>query len=201
MTNIKSLLACISLTTLVLGAPAHAGVSPLGLAIVPPVQIPTRDYGVAGIRASVLWGEHRDVYGIDLGGVGNISQNHFWGLAVAGGFNWNKGEATIAGLQAAGVFNLNVNKAKIVGLQVAPVINANLSESTHVGLAVSLLNHSPHMTLVGLQTGLYNRARNVYGIQVGLFNFTENLHGIQLGLLNFNSQGLFAVAPLLNVGF
>jgi hypothetical protein len=32
-------------------------------------------------------------------------------------------------------------------------------------------------------------------------NIADSLHGIQIGLINFHRQGLFSVAPILNVGF
>jgi hypothetical protein len=183
------------------GSEAMAAISPVGLSVIPPAQIPTSDFTVTGARASVLWGNHREVYGLDLGLIGNMSEGSFGGIAAAGVFNWNKGSATVIGLQAAGLANINQNKARIIGLQVAAGINSNSAESTLVGAGLSLVNRMPHTTVVGLQAGLYNTAREVYGFQFGLFNVTESLHGVQVGLLNFNKTGLFSVAPFINIGF
>ncbi len=181
---------------------AQAAVSPISLAVIPPVQLPLEDFTVTGVRASVLWGKHRMVYGFDLGAVGNITETSFGGIAVSGIFNLNQGEATILGLQAAGITNINVNKARIFGLQAALGVNSNQAESYVVGLQVAgLSNYSPFTRIMGAQISLYNKAREVYGFQIGLINFTESLHGVQIGLLNFNTRGLFAVAPILNIGF
>ncbi|MCM2278355.1 MAG: hypothetical protein NDJ89_09795 [Oligoflexia bacterium] len=182
-------------------SPAHAALSPLGLSIVPPAQLPPETFTITGARVSALWGEHRQVYGFDLGVIGNKTQTSFGGLAVAGGFNWNQGSAVILGLQAAGVGNINVNKARIVGLQAAAFFNSNQAESTLVGLQVSLGNFSPYTNIYGLQVGVYNRAQHVYGFQLGLINVAQSLHGIQIGLLNFNQTGLFSVSPFINIGF
>jgi hypothetical protein len=178
-----------------------AAVSPIGLSVIPPAQIPTSDFSITGVRASLFWGNHREVYGFDLGVLGNITQGSFGGIAVAGGMNWNQGSATVVGLQAAGLANVNQNKTRVIGLQVAGILNSNSAESTLVGAGLALVNLMPHTTVIGVQAGLYNSSRAVYGFQFGLFNFTESLHGVQLGLLNFNKTGLFSVAPFLNIGF
>src|SRR6202035_1617783 len=108
---------CFSLST----QSAQAGVSPLGVSIVGPVEFPPSDFTITGARLRLLWGQTRMVYGIDLGVVGNITEQQFTGIGVSGIFNLNKGESTIIGLQAAGITNINVNKSQIVGLQVAAV--------------------------------------------------------------------------------
>jgi hypothetical protein len=165
------------------------------------VQFPPKDFSIVGARLSVFWGEHRDVYGLDLGAIGNVTSGSFAGIGVSGIFNWNQGSATVIGLQAAGIANVNTNKARIYGLQVAAGLNSNKAESSIVGLQVALANYSPFTTVGGFQVGLYNRANEVYGLQIGLINVAESLHGLQIGLVNFNHKGLFAVAPILNVGF
>jgi hypothetical protein len=181
-------------------APSSAAFTPIGFGIVPPAQLPPQGFSVVGARLSAGYGINKDVYGLDVGTIGNITENTFFGAAVSGLFNWNKGQTTVIGLQAALGTNINVNKARIIGLQ-ASAWNANLAESTMVGLGLGIGNNSPHMTMIGLQAGLYNTARDVYGFQIGLVNRTENLHGIQIGLLNFNRHGLFAMTPIVNIGF
>jgi hypothetical protein len=176
-------------------------ISPLGISIIPPVQFPPESFDVVGARVSVLWGKTREVYGLDVGALGNVTDTAFGGIAVAGGFNYNRGTATVIGLQAAGITNINVNKAHVVGVQLAGLVNNNKAESTVVGLQFSLVNASKFTTIWGLQAGLYNTARTVNGFQIGLINRTESLHGIQIGLANFNHTGLFEFAPILNIGF
>jgi hypothetical protein len=181
---------------------AHAIVSPLSISIVPPIQFPSQEFTVTGVRVSALWGKHRDIYGIDLGVLGNMTEGVFVGAGISGIFNLTEGKTTILGLQLAGLANINSKEAKIFGLQLALGLNENDAASTLVGLQIAALaNLSGFTNIYGAQIGLYNKALEVYGLQVGLVNSTKNLHGIQIGLLNFNDGGLFKVSPILNVGF
>lgn len=181
---------------------AHAApISPLGVSIIPPVQFPPGDFYITGARLNVIWGKHRRVYGLDVGGIGNITEQAMAGIQVAGGFNLNQGTVVGVGLQAAGLANVNNGRARIVGAQLAGLFNSNKAETTVIGVQASLANLSPFTTIGGVQLGIYNRALVVYGLQIGLVNHAKVLHGIQIGLINFHTDGLFAVAPILNVGF
>ncbi len=174
--------------------------SPLSIAIIPPLQFPTADFSVTGVRASVIYGRHRDVYGFDVGVIGNITEQEFVGIGLAGGFNLTKGNTT-ALVQAAGVANINTNKTDIVGLQVAGLMNMNDAASSVTGIQLAVANVAPHTVVRGFQLGVYNRALKVYGIQVGLVNRVDNLYGLQIGLANFHHKGTFVVSPILNFGF
>lgn len=181
---------------------ANAALSPLSLNLIPPVQFPPDDFNVAGLRMSVLWGQHRDVYGIDLGLIGNITEQNFVGIGVSGLFNNTRGQTKIIGLQAAGLANVNSNKTDVYGAQLTLGINSNNATSTVTGIQLGLIgNLSGHTTIYGAQIGLYNKAQAVYGLQIGLVNVTKSLHGIQIGLANFNHDGPFAISPFLNIGF
>lgn len=158
--------------------------TPICLGLVPPAQFPNSDFSVSGIRATLLWGENRNVKGIDLGLIGNITKQEFSGVGIAGGFNWTQGTTVITGLQLAGLTNINENRASVYGLQAA--LGANLGRFTDI---------------YGAQLGIYNRANDVYGVQIGIVNVASNLHGIQLGLANFNLHGYFTVSPIINIGF
>lgn len=181
--------------------PAQAGVSPLAFALINPVELPPADFTITGARVSVLWGTHRDVYGVDLGAIGNITTGDFAGIGVSGGFNKTAGTTTIVAAQVAGVGNFNSGKVHALGVQVAVGVNSNSAESSLIGVQVAAVNLCPFTSVTGVQAGLYNRAGNVYGFQVGLINDAEMLHGVQIGLVNFNRRGLFAFTPILNVGF
>jgi hypothetical protein len=180
---------------------AHAAISPVSVSIVPPAQFPPNDFAITGARVSALWGKHRNVYGIDVGLLGNITEQTFTGLAVSGIFNKTMGTTTITGLQFAGITNINTSKTRIFGLQAALGANINSAESSVTGLQFALANISGFTTIYGVQAGVYNKAKEVYGFQIGLVNVTDNLHGIQIGLVNFNKSGPFAISPILNVGF
>lgn len=179
---------------------ASAAYSPLAVSIVPPVQFPADDYSITGARLSLGYGRHRDIYGLDLGLIGNITEQTFTGIGVSGGFNITRGTTTITGLQAALITNMNIKEATIVGLQVA-LVNYNEAVSTITGVQLGIANLSAFTDVYGLQAGIYNRAQSVYGLQVGLVNYATNLHGLQIGIVNFNNSGPFAVSPILNVGF
>jgi hypothetical protein len=197
-TMIRSLLVAVACLSFVQEAKAFN--SPLSVSVIPPVQFPSSEFSVTGARLSALWGHHRDIYGLDLGLVGNMTDQRFVGLAVSGLFNKTSGDTTILFLQAAGLANLNSQKTNVYGVQFA-ALNKNDAESSLVGVGLALANLSPNMKIYGVQAGVFNKARSVYGFQIGLINQTTDLHGLQIGLLNFASNGPFAVAPILNVGF
>jgi hypothetical protein len=196
----KTLLSILSLAFLSLTiSQAEAAFSPVGLSLFPPVELPPSDFTVTGVRLNLV-GSHQRVYGLDLGAIANITTQGNTGLQVAGLLNWNKGTETGVLLQAAGIANVNVNKVNLVGVQVA-LINYNQQESMIAGFQVGAVNLSSFTKMIGIEAGLYNTAHDVYGVQIGLVNVADHLHGVQIGLLNFNKQGLFAVAPILNIGF
>jgi hypothetical protein len=180
---------------------ADAASSPISLAVVPPVQFPPSDFSVPGLRLSLIYGQHRDVYGIDIGVLGNVTEQDFVGLAVAGGMNVTRGTTKALGLQGAGLANLNYGKTRVVGVQLAGVANYNQAESSLAGVQLALVNLADYTNVYGIQAGVYNRAKAVYGFQIGLVNVTTNLHGLQIGLVNVHHQGIFKVCPILNVGF
>ena len=180
---------------------AEAAVTPLSVGIVPPVQFPSDDFSITGLRLSVLWGRHRDVYGLDFGLVGNVTEQDFVGVGISGLFNRTKGMTTAIGLQAAGIANVNTQKTDVYGAQLALGLNMNTATSKVAGLQLALANLSGHTSIYGVQAGVYNKAQVVYGVQIGLVNVAESLHGIQIGLVKFHSKGMFTVSPILNVGF
>ncbi|WP_413294228.1 LA_2272 family surface repeat-containing protein [Bdellovibrio sp. HCB185ZH] len=180
---------------------SFAAVTPISVSIAPPVQFPPQDFSITGIRLSALWGHHRDVYGLDFGVLGNITDQDFVGIGIAGGFNATYGSTNIIGLQLAGLGNYNQQKTNVVGLQAAIISNINVAESNVYGVQLAVTNLSNSTSVYGAQLGIYNRAKSVYGIQLGLVNITDNLHGLQIGLVNFNHTGVFKVSPILNVGF
>ena len=193
--------ACLVILFLTIGNNANAGVSPLGVSLFPPAQFPGESFTITGARVNLIMGEHMDVYGFDLGSVGNVTKHNLSGVQAAGIFNWNKGESTAVGAQVAGIANINVNKSHLLGIQAAGILNSNSAESSALGIIVAAVNLTEHTTVMGVEAGLYNKAGEVYGFQIGLINHSTNLHGIQIGLVNFNDKGMFAVSPILNVGF
>jgi hypothetical protein len=197
------------LLSFVVASEASASASPLAIGLFPPIQVPSSDSEVTGLRLSLLVGKHSGAYGFDFGLIGNITDDNFKGLAVSGLFNHNSGVTKIIGLQAAGIANVNAAKTNVYGFQIALVnINRQPAATEHSkGFAVSsnLSNGSDagweYGAVYGMQLGIYNSAAEVYGFQIGLINSTNKLHGIQIGLINFNKGGPFEVCPVFNVGF
>src|SRR5689334_2075651 len=109
----------VLLSALLFVSNAKAAVSPVGFSLLAPAQLPPTDFAVAGIRLSAIWGRHHDVYGIDLGGVGNVTDHTFTGIAVSGVFNRNYGPTRILGLQAAGLVNMTSEHTRVLGVQIA----------------------------------------------------------------------------------
>lgn len=192
----------ITIMVLTLQPLAQAKVSPIALGFFPGFQFPPSDFTVAGLRASVFWGRHRNMYGIDLGVVGNITEQDFTGLGLAGIFNFTHGSTSILGFQVAGGANVNTNKTSVLGIQVAGLFNNNQAASSIYGIQAAIAgNIQQHTKVYGISVGLYNKALEVYGLQVGLVNIARSLHGFQIGLINFHETGVFAVCPFINVGF
>jgi hypothetical protein len=194
ITRILILLFSLFTATSALGA-----VTPLAISVFPPVAFPGNDFTTTGVRLSLLWGDIKDVYGFDIGGIGNITDHGFGGIGISGVFNITKGATK--GTQIAGLFNYNEQKTDITGLQIAGLLNRNAAASSVLGLEVAAINYVPFTSVTGFQIGVINKSLNVNGFQIGLINMTQNLHGIQIGLLNFYDKGLFVVSPVINIGF
>lgn len=195
-------MATILFTSALNSRATQAAYSPLALPLVQRIELPPEDFSIVGARISLLWGEHRSVSGLDIGLIGNRTEQTFVGSAISGIFNETQGSATVVGLQFAGIANVNGGKSYVYGLQVAAGVNTNAGEGLGGGMQLALLtNQSPHMVFTGVQISGYNVIHEVYGMQIGLVNVADILHGVQIGLLNYNRQGLFAFAPFINIGF
>jgi len=128
---------------------AVAGSSVAAFAIAPIVEWPAADYAVTGFRFDLFAGDHVDVYGLDIGLVGNFVKREIGGLQLAGLFNV-VGESDCAVQVAAAC---NYCKGDFGGVQVGLV---NVTEKGR-----------------GVQVGLVNRANILYGVQIGIGNFID----------------------------
>ncbi len=177
--------------------PASADFTPISLAFAPHAQFPREDFTVTGLRLSLLYGQHRRMYGLDLGLVGNVTDSDFVGLAIAGGFNRTTGPAKAIGLQAAGIANVNHGRFSAFGAQAA-LVNYNLVEAFVAGVQVGgLANLANKTTIYGAQLGVYNDGCSIYGFQLGVVNRANSLNGVRIGSM---STSIFGVqAGLVNV--
>lgn len=126
--------------------------SPIGIGIVPPLQIPSSDYGIQGLRIGVV-GINRSASGLDFGVLGNMTRQSFKGSAVSL------------------LFNYNAIAADIVGFQISALANINGAASSLYGVQLGLYNKVSNV--YGIQIGLVNVTENLHGIQIGLMNFNS----------------------------
>ncbi|MBQ7252522.1 MAG: hypothetical protein IJS32_07975 [Kiritimatiellae bacterium] len=174
-------------------SPPGAGTTPFAFSIVPGVSLPPEDWSVAGLRIDLFAGRHRDVWGIDIGGLGNELTGSLTGLQGAG--LWNRiGEAPAA-IQSAGIANLC--ERDFCGIQTAGICNWTGEEFT--GIQAGLLNRAGGLT--GLQAGLWNAADHGAGLQIGLVNTARALSGVQIGLANINAESPLRFFPVVNMAF
>jgi hypothetical protein len=127
--------------------------TPFEIALLPYIQLPGTDFGVTGLRLSGI-GLSREVRGLDLALLGNITKVEFKGIAISGLFNYNRGGSIVTGLQVAGLANINSGHSEVYGLQIAGFNCAG--------------------TVYGLQLGLLNIANELHGIQIGVLNINRN---------------------------
>lgn len=155
MINRKILAAILLSVNVVCSFPAAAleSSSPIGLGLFPPIQFPNTEFGINGLRIGLV-GVNREMRGLDIGILGNVTKQTFKGLAIAGLFNYNHVTSTIVGLQIAGLANINGTASKLYGVQ------------------VGLYNRVGKV--YGLQIGLINATHELHGIQIGLINFNES---------------------------
>lgn len=194
---------------------AHAAEwTPFQLSLVKPVQLFPEETKVEGLRLNLIYGVNKDVTGLDLGIVnevtgttkgvqaaymlgGNISHDLYGAQVVYGfgGVNVASGEAN--GLQIAGIFG-GVNWVEeFNGVQLSGVLGGINKAANLTGLQVTVafggINKASDvsgMQIAGILGGL-NFADDVSGVQMaGTFagvNVSDNLSGAQLsGLFGIN---------------
>lgn len=164
-----------------------------GVAFMPAIEWPSAQYAVHGFRLNFLIGRHHDVYGLDLGVLGNLVTHERGGGGLACLFN--SCERSVGAFDIAGVFN----KAYLGfdGLQFAAGLN--WTEGVMGGAQVALVNMAGD--LAGVQLGVVNVSEKGGGLQVGIVNFSEQLSGVQLGLVNLNMDSSVPMMPLFNCAF
>ena len=170
-----------------------SGVTPLAIALVPAIGLPPDDWSVAGLRIDLLVGRHRDVWGVDIGLLGNEVSESFEGLQIAGLFN-RIGRSDGA-WQTAGI--LNRCEGDFCGLQSAGALN--WTDGAVEGVQIALLNRATELS--GLQLGLYNAVDCGSGVQIGLVNAARSFDGLQIGIINVIRDSSVPFFPIINVAF
>lgn len=203
---------------LVAAGAVFAETTPVMVSLVTPVQAPSSDYDVSGVRLSLVYGQSCGFTGLDLG-IANRATEDFTGIGIGGAniadgyfcgghiglVNWNGNESRDWDKVSKGAQIGLVNYAdSFCGLQNGVI---NYAEGRFTGLQGSLLNVTDD--LYGCQCGFYvflaaNIANGkVRGCQLGLVNYAEEMDkGIQIGILNIISRGGWApVLPFVNGRF
>jgi hypothetical protein len=175
--------------------PKSYGYTVLGVGIATPFSLPWGwDWDVFGIDANLLYSDVNKMYGIEVGGIGNVARLDMYGIQTAIAFNYANRNAV--GIQA-GLVNMcnrtsygvtvdavGVNR-EFIGLQ-ADILGSITDDSLY-GLSVAGLTSAVREDMWGWQIALgATFARRVHGFQTALFfNMTEELRGAQLGLVNY----------------
>jgi len=206
-----------TLVLLAAGA-VFADTTPVMVSLVTPVQVPTSDYDVAGLRLSLVFGDCRNFKGLDLG-IANRAEGEFLGVGIGGAniadgllyggqiglVNWNgNGSRDWATVSKGGQIGIVNYANSFCGLQNG-VIDYN--DGLFTGLQSGLINIT--QDLYGCQCGFYvflaaNIANgSVRGCQLGIVNYAEEMEkGLQVGLVNIISRGGWApVLPFVNGKF
>ena len=170
-----------------------AGVVHFAISLLPSLETPSEDWSVHGARLNILAGRHRDVAGLDIGILGNITTEDFDGVQLAAG--WNSIGRSAGAVQFAGVFNQC--EGEFTGLQCASIFN-NVGEYCG-GVQMACLNKASEFE--GLQIGLFNSIDRGIGVQIGVVNSARVLEGLQIGLLNFISDSSVPFFPIVNAAF
>lgn len=123
-----------------------APMTPVMISLFNPAQVPAENYDVGGLRIDLLYGQCRNLTGVDVGLV-NCTTGNETGLAV--------------GL-------VNCVGKDFTGLQVGLVNTADKTAALQVGL------YNGADDVAGIQIGLINNTRIMRGIQLGFINVIQN---------------------------
>ena len=175
--------------------PEEHPVSVCALSLAAPLQVPTSNVTIDGLRLNLIYGDHYGVNGLDIGFAGTSRANanglqldvaagwdvfDFNGCQIAGLGNAVLGNAR--GFQLAGA--INFVRGGFTGFQLAPF---NF-DGASTGMQVGAININKGLSY-GLQVGAYNGNPNEYhGWSVGAVNCTDRMDGLQLGVINIAVQ-------------
>jgi len=183
----KSLLFC-AFALCFLTSATFADSTPVVLSLIDPVQYPSHDVDLSGLRLGGFSRVHKST-GLTIGIV-NMADAETCGLQLGCG-NILKGDVTgvVLGQMVIARSNYTGFFASFFGR----------TRGTMTGMNLSLV--SVNKRVVGLQAGLINFSQNVRGVQLGVINAAEDLYGVQIGLLNFVKNGNIPLLPIVNMKF
>ena len=171
-------------------------ISPAAVALCPPIQAPDEDWSIYGLRLNIGYGEHREVFGVDTGVAGGVTER-LQGLQVNFLVNYDQGDSQA--LQIAGLFNYNAGTFH--GLAIAGLVNLAQDSKEALGIQIAFIANVA-TTASALQIGAVNvAAKNMEGVQIGVVNYARELSGVQIGVINISPDGPIEFMPVLNFAF
>ena len=155
------------------------GMTPIALGIATPVQIPwgINRWDVFGLDINLFYSDAPKMYGIDIGGLAELTRDTAIGLLVGGLANVAYDD--VYGMRAT--LGLNYGQKGIWGLEAGLV---GVRDNLH-GVDISALG-TYQRSVCGLQIGGLANVATVesYGLTVaGLANLAKTAYGLQLALL------------------
>ena len=171
------------------------GYTAVAFGLATPVQLPWGwdKWDVFGFDFNVFLSQAPLCYGLQIGGIGNMTSRDLTGFGVGGLFNWANGN--VYGCRAT--LGLNYNDGKTYGLEIGSVgyhkdvIGCDIElacciQENVTGFNASLLGSYSVNESCGCTIGALNIADKAYGAQVALaYNQADELHGCQIGLVNY----------------
>lgn len=137
------------------------GSSPLALGILPMLETPEVNSEITGFRLNLGVGEHVDVYGLDIGVIGNKVRREIGGIQIGVLFN-TAGESGGA-------------------LQLAAICNYVTGDFS--GAQIGIFNLAEKGC--GLQLGIVNKSTTFQGLQIGVFNINSTSSVPFFPIVNF----------------
>ena len=194
--------------------------SMIGLALCTPIQFPSEEVEVNGLRLSVICAYNEAANGLDCGFVCLSGTGGTEGLQA--GVFLNKTAGPMCGLS---ISLINIAETEITGMQIGGYNEAGSNSQnngaanyeTSRGIQMGAANVA-NSIFKGLQLGLFNISNSIFkGCQIGALNLYEPPSDVfddfqtkefneekkkksclQFGILNFNPNGLFPVTILVN---
>lgn len=187
--------------------------TPFQLTFYVPLQLFPTNWDVHGIRANLIMGGNKNVYGLDMGGIIQVTDGTGAGIQIAHMLSLT---STFSGLQLGFV---NIVEKKLTGMQIGFSNEAENMSGIQIsvmgngfifqptgedikGIQLSGFANVVANSVKGVQIGiLYNEAEEVNGIQIGLVNYARRMTGVQIGIVNIIKASRWPFVPLINLYF
>lgn len=161
-------------------AEAERPYTPFMTSFVTPLQVPSSDFDVGGLRVNWIYGECQNFDGLDISVVGR-TRGHANGLQLAGIANIVDGDGM--GFQAGAV---------------------NYVSGGYDGLQIGAVNYAAAKSKAkaqAFQIGVFNGSDFIKGCQIGVINIAREMIGVQIGVVNVIQNKDVSFLPIINCYF